>query len=122
MALSSASLISPLNTTNHSPHKLLHFHSSSSHFLITPLIHHTHNLATISQKWRTNVSFFPAIFKKGKDANTIKEELLDAIAPLDRGADATPEDQQRVDQVALEIFVFCNISISCMHVLLLINF
>lgn len=109
MALSSASLISPLNTTNHSPHKPLHFHStpssssSSSHFLITPLIYYNHNLATISQKWRTNVSFFPAIFKKGKDANTIKEELLDAIASLDRGADATPEDQQRIDQIARQL-------------------
>lgn len=116
MALSSTSLISPLNTTNHSHHKLLHspIHSSysSSHFLITPLIHHNHNLATISQKWRTNVSFFPAIFKKGKDASTIKEELLDAIASLDRGADATPEDQQSVDQVALKTFDLCNISIS----------
>jgi hypothetical protein len=116
MALSSTSLFSPLNTTNHSHHKLL-LHSplssysySSSHFLITPLIYHNHNLATISQKWRTNVSFFPAIFKKGKDANTIKEELLDAIASLDRGADATPEDQQRVDQVAFICLVFCNIS------------
>lgn len=45
------------------------------------------------------MSFFPAFLKKGKDAETLKEELLEAIAPLDRGALATPEDQQRVDQV-----------------------
>jgi len=109
MALSSTS---PLNTTDYySLPKAFHFHSPpssfsySSHFLIT------HNLTTISQKWRTNVSFFPAIFKKGKDANTIKEELLDAITSLDRGADATPQDQQRVDQVAFKIFV-------CMHAFL----
>lgn len=41
--------------------------------------------------------------KKGKDAKALKEELLDAIAPLDRGADATLEDQQRVDQIASEL-------------------
>lgn len=29
----------------------------------------------------------------------LKEELLDAIAPLDRGAEATPEDKERVEQV-----------------------
>ncbi|KAJ0078397.1 hypothetical protein Patl1_36871 [Pistacia atlantica] len=28
----------------------------------------------------------------------LKEELYEAIAPLDRGAEASPEDQQRVDQ------------------------
>ena len=34
-----------------------------------------------------------------KKAATLKEELLEAIAPLDRGAEATPEDKDRVDQV-----------------------
>lgn len=51
------------------------------------------------EKWRAKVSFFPAFLKKGKDAQALKEELLDAIAPLDRGAEASPEDQERVDQV-----------------------
>ncbi|GAV61125.1 PAP_fibrillin domain-containing protein [Cephalotus follicularis] len=55
------------------------------------------------QKWRAKVSFFPAFLSKGKDAKVIKEELLQAIAPLDRGADATPEDQQRVDQIARKL-------------------
>lgn len=65
----------------------------------------SHKLSTSTsgpdQKWRAKVSFFPAFLKKGKDAKTLKEELFQAIAPLDRGADATPEDQQIVDQVGL---------------------
>jgi hypothetical protein len=116
MALSSTSFLSPLSTTDYYSQikPLLHFHSSSSsHFPTRPLIHHnnTNNLASISHKWRTNVSFFPAFLKKGKDANTIKEELLEAIAPLDRGAEATPEDQQRIDQVAFYIYIYIYIYI-----------
>ena len=53
------------------------------------------------------MSFFPAFLKKGKDAKTLKEELLEAIAPLDRGADAPPEDQQRIDQVGCLFFFVC---------------
>ncbi|XVE48686.1 hypothetical protein DITRI_Ditri01bG0022300 [Diplodiscus trichospermus] len=60
-------------------------------------------LASDDKKWRINVSFFPAFLNKGKDAKVLKEELLEAIAPLDRGADATPEDQQRVDQLARKL-------------------
>lgn len=48
------------------------------------------------------MSFFPAFLSKRKDAATLKEELLEAISPLDRGAEATPEDQQRVDQVGVD--------------------
>ncbi|KAM1280955.1 hypothetical protein FF1_021790 [Malus domestica] len=33
----------------------------------------------------------------------IKDELLDVIASLDRGAEATPEDQQTVDQIARKL-------------------
>ncbi|RYQ82817.1 hypothetical protein Ahy_B10g101384 isoform B [Arachis hypogaea] len=112
MALSSPSLgahhhhLPPLHTTHHSSSpKLLflhppHFSSSSCNF---PIIIRT---ATTPQteKWRAQVSFFPAFLKKGgKDANTIKQELLQAIAPLDRGADATPDDQQTVDQIARKL-------------------
>lgn len=57
--------------------------------------------SSASQKWRASVSFFPAFLNKGKDAKVLKEELLEAIAPLDRGAEATPEDQQRVEQVTI---------------------
>ncbi|PPD81143.1 hypothetical protein GOBAR_DD21930 [Gossypium barbadense] len=57
----------------------------------------------LKTKWRVNVSFFPAFLNKGKDAKVLKQDLLDCIAPLDRGADATPEDQQRVDQLASKL-------------------
>lgn len=51
-------------------------------------------------RWRTRVSFFqPFIKKKGKSREALKDELFEAIAPLDRGAEATPEDRERVDQV-----------------------
>jgi hypothetical protein len=51
-------------------------------------------------------SFLPSFFKnnKGKEdeekAARLKEELLAAIAPLDRGAEATPEDKDRVEEIA----------------------
>ncbi|KAF7803649.1 putative plastid-lipid-associated protein 4, chloroplastic [Senna tora] len=113
MALSSSSLLSVLNTTpspcttTDSPSKLLHFHSPpppaslSSRFPLKPSSiydFHSSSRASASEKWRAKVSFFPAFLNKGKDAKALKEELLEAIAPLDRGADATPEDQQRIDQ------------------------
>jgi len=103
MALSSTLCFSTLNTTSSLPH----FHapklSSSSHFPTTPSTTHL----PLSHKWRTKVSFFPSFLKKRKDAKIIKEELLQAIAPLDRGADATLEDQQTVDQVNYMPFISC---------------
>lgn len=72
-------------------------------------IHTLSSRSSSSQKWRAKVSFFPAFLNKRKDTQPLKDELLDAIAPLDRGADATPEDQQTVDQVALCI-PFCAFS------------
>ncbi|XP_022726730.1 probable plastid-lipid-associated protein 4, chloroplastic isoform X2 [Durio zibethinus] len=57
----------------------------------------------VSFKWRTRVSFFSGFLTKDKDVNGLKNELFDAIAPLDRGAEATPEDQERVDQIALKL-------------------
>ncbi|KAE8009080.1 hypothetical protein FH972_005534 [Carpinus fangiana] len=86
---------------------------ASSHY--SPIIFHanpknasTHNLiianATAhSWKWRTRVSFFPGFFTKGRDAKSLKEELYAALAPLDRGAEATPKDQQLVEQIAREL-------------------
>ncbi|KAJ3672937.1 hypothetical protein LUZ60_006311 [Juncus effusus] len=57
-----------------------------------------------AQKWRVGVSFFPSFLKKkGRNAEEIKAELLEAIKLLDRGADATPEDQARIDQLASEL-------------------
>ena len=108
------SFCSPLAlTTTHSssslPTRILHSHS-----LLTPLTHfpsfstnktptavtQLQTPLTYDQKWRVSISFFSSLLtKKGKDATALKEELLQAIAPLDRGAKATSEDEQRVDQV-----------------------
>ncbi|KAL4351277.1 hypothetical protein GQ457_06G001670 [Hibiscus cannabinus] len=57
----------------------------------------------LSLKWRTKVSFFSGIFTKQKNTQSLKDELFDAVAPLGRGAEATPEDQERVDQIAVEL-------------------
>ncbi|KAL5992949.1 hypothetical protein ACLOJK_013869 [Asimina triloba] len=60
------------------------------------------NSSSRTDKWRNRVSFFPSfpsfLKKKGKDRETLKKELIDAITPLDRGAEATPEDQEQVGQ------------------------
>ncbi|XP_057497061.1 probable plastid-lipid-associated protein 4, chloroplastic isoform X3 [Actinidia eriantha] len=52
---------------------------------------------------RTGVSFFPSFFTKTQDSESLKEELLEAIAPLERGAEATPEDRERIDQIARKL-------------------
>lgn len=57
----------------------------------------------ISDKWRTGVSFFSPFLDKSSEIESLKQQLLDAIAPLDRGAAATPEDQQLVDQIACKL-------------------
>ncbi|KAL9258856.1 putative plastid-lipid-associated protein 4, chloroplastic [Drosera capensis] len=59
------------------------------------------NKRTTISTTRTQVSFFPAFFMGStkKNADDIKRELLDAIGPLDRGAEATPEDQVGIDQI-----------------------
>ena len=99
------------SSSSASPPKLLAFHSSltSFHFSTKPVKSNSYNLSRTSasdEKWRVNVSFFPAFLNKGKNAKVLKEELLEAIAPLERGADATAEDQQRVDQVGSFFFFF----------------
>ncbi|KAK4491241.1 hypothetical protein RD792_001975 [Penstemon davidsonii] len=60
---------------------------------------------TVEHKWKTQVSFFTDFLSnnKTKNAEAIKEELLEAIAPLDRGAEATPQDQQYIDQLARKL-------------------
>lgn len=82
------------------PPKLVHSHSPLTSFSFPSKP--TTTLPTPSHKWRAKISFFPAFLSKGKgkDAKTLKEELLDAIASLNRGADATPQDQQAVDEVS----------------------
>ncbi|XP_074272844.1 putative plastid-lipid-associated protein 4, chloroplastic [Silene latifolia] len=57
-----------------------------------------------SNVWKTRVSFFPAFLtNKSKDAKAVKEQLLQAIQPLDRGADATLDDQQTIDQLTRKL-------------------
>lgn len=99
MALSSLSP-PPTHVVTHSSTKLYLSYSTSLSF---PSIQNPHNTNTcpLNKKWQTNVSFFPAFFNRTKDPTPIKQELLQAIAPLHRGADATPQDQQIVDQVCL---------------------
>ncbi|KAM3310674.1 hypothetical protein ACQJBY_031384 [Aegilops geniculata] len=67
------------------------------------------------REWRAPVSsfssFLPSFFtgskkkeeEDAKKAATLKAELLAAIAPLDRGAEATPDDKDRVDQIAQQL-------------------
>ncbi|KAL4580691.1 hypothetical protein LXL04_016892 [Taraxacum kok-saghyz] len=62
-----------------------------------PLRHGTEKNARLS---RARVSFFQSFSKKDEGfENLLKQELLETIAPLDRGADATVEQRDRVDQV-----------------------
>lgn len=77
-------------------------------FLISqPKFNSTDTIEPISDsgKWRNKVSFFAGFFKT-RDVESLKEQLFETIAPLDRGAEATPEDQQRVDQVKKKIYFF----------------
>ncbi|KAJ1434992.1 Plastid lipid-associated protein/fibrillin conserved domain [Sesbania bispinosa] len=68
---------------------------NTSHIIILPP-------GADSGKWRNMVSFFPGFLTGGRDVQSLKVELYETIAPLDRGAEATPEDQQRVDQEPLK--------------------
>lgn len=110
MALSSVSLTKslPKNDSNYrvfSPITLTsQIQSSNIQFPTNKPIFHerltTSNTSpTTASTTRTpKVSFFPAFFTR-KDAQTLKLDLLEAIQPLDRGADASPEDQQFIDKV-----------------------
>ncbi|PIA27218.1 hypothetical protein AQUCO_08200022v1 [Aquilegia coerulea] len=113
-SLVSLSTFTPIRYSNSSsstsslfPLSSFHLHSSLTNELslnttfITPTL--TYSGSSSNEKWRTRVSFFPSFFKTGKDVKTLKQQLLDAISLLDRGADATPEDQQRIDKMAREL-------------------
>ncbi|XP_010556359.1 PREDICTED: probable plastid-lipid-associated protein 4, chloroplastic isoform X1 [Tarenaya hassleriana] len=57
-------------------------------------------------KIRAAFTFPPAFLTKGgRDAKLkeLKQDLYDAIAPLDRGAKATPDDQRQIDQLARKL-------------------
>ncbi|PON60035.1 Plastid lipid-associated protein/fibrillin conserved domain containing protein [Parasponia andersonii] len=71
-----------------------HISPSTNYFIVKAKIRD-------SLKWRTRASsFISGFFTKEKDIQTLKEDLYDTIKPLDRGAQATPEDQDRVEQIA----------------------
>lgn len=77
---------------NHKPYSLqINFNSHNKHSQFE---------VPSSLKWRTRVSFFSSFLTKTKDSESLKEELLQTIAPLDRGAEATPESQELVDGVS----------------------
>ncbi|KAK7302447.1 hypothetical protein RJT34_13337 [Clitoria ternatea] len=84
------------------PSKLNPFFSSSR-----PKFNTTHIILPVSdpRKWRNinMVSFSPGFLTKERDVESLKMDLYQTIAPLDRGAEATPEDQQRVDQIARKL-------------------
>ncbi|KAL6964363.1 putative plastid-lipid-associated protein 4, chloroplastic [Sarracenia purpurea var. burkii] len=92
------------SSSPHSFPKLLHSqHHSLPNSLSFPTKRADQRATSLPDKWRTSVSFFPAFLNKAKDSRAIKEELIEAIAPLDRGADATPEDQRRIDQITRKL-------------------
>ncbi|WCJ18258.1 Plastid-lipid associated protein PAP / fibrillin family protein [Euphorbia peplus] len=107
MALSSSSNSIAILTSSHfsNPRRLTatssRLNTNSNNKLIS--LNLTSTSSSSYEKWRAMVSFFPAFLKKGKDANLLKQDLLDAIAPLDRGAEATPDDQQAVEQIVREL-------------------
>lgn len=68
------------------------------------------------EKSRIGVSSFPSFQKKEKSREEVKEELFKAIEPLDRGAEATPEDQERVDQVILFLEIWSSVLLSNLYI------
>ncbi|KAI7745349.1 hypothetical protein M8C21_027961 [Ambrosia artemisiifolia] len=105
MALSTPSTTITTTTTHHHLSQLPHTPSSPSGitFPAKPSTISHHLSLTHSTKWRTHVSFFSGLLNKTKDASSIKQELLDAIAPLDRGAEASPDDQQAIEQIVRKL-------------------
>ncbi|KNA16791.1 hypothetical protein SOVF_085680 [Spinacia oleracea] len=111
MALSSSVSLSNSSLANESIRISPIFFSSSSSSVQFPTKPTSQNLSnkpltrqcSSKRSTKTKVSFFPAFLTKSKDAKTLKLELLEAIQSLDRGADATPEDQQRIDQLTCKL-------------------
>ncbi|XP_071736884.1 probable plastid-lipid-associated protein 4, chloroplastic [Rutidosis leptorrhynchoides] len=58
---------------------------------------------TNSRVLKTRVSFLQLFQTKNEDFERLKQELVETIAPLDRGADATDTQQERVDQIARKL-------------------
>ncbi|XP_057803627.1 probable plastid-lipid-associated protein 4, chloroplastic isoform X1 [Salvia miltiorrhiza] len=103
MALST---LSPPFTTHSTSSFLPNLHPSAA--VPFPANYHNSSLSTPAavHKWRANVSFFTGLLNnnnKAKNAEAIKQELLEAIEPLDRGAEATPQDQKLIDQIVRKL-------------------
>ncbi|XP_075477203.1 putative plastid-lipid-associated protein 4, chloroplastic isoform X1 [Primulina tabacum] len=56
-----------------------------------------------SWKWRDRVSFISSFLDNSREIESLKQDLLEAIVPLDRGAAATPEDQQRIELIVRKL-------------------
>ncbi|XP_071729870.1 probable plastid-lipid-associated protein 4, chloroplastic [Rutidosis leptorrhynchoides] len=101
--LSTPSTTITTTTTQHHLSKLHHHHSTLSSITF-PANNQQFSLTHISKsKLRTNVSFFTDFLNKPKNAESIKQELLEAIVPLDRGAEASLEDQQIIEQIVRKL-------------------
>jgi hypothetical protein len=73
---------------------------SQGHFLSNTGNLEVCNSEGLVETWRLGVSFSPFFLKKnGTSRQEVKYDLLMAIRPLDRGAEATSEDKKRIDQV-----------------------
>lgn len=100
---SSSSLICFSSESTSRSSSLNLFYSKPNIIIRTHLVFYPRNQKrlnfSVSDKWRNRVSFFSG-FSTNR-VESLKEELFQAIKPLDRGAEASPEDQARVDQVIL---------------------
>ncbi|XP_057803605.1 probable plastid-lipid-associated protein 4, chloroplastic [Salvia miltiorrhiza] len=91
------------STALFSPKRLLQF-SSNQHSRRDASLHFpSYSSNRESDRWRIGVSFFAPFLDRSGEIESLKQQLLDAIAPLDRGSAATPEDQQLVDQIASKL-------------------
>ncbi|KAK0590450.1 hypothetical protein LWI29_027332 [Acer saccharum] len=79
---------------------LIQASSSTAPFTCHPPLAISSSSKPLTGKWRSRVSFFQGFSTKRRDVNILKEELFQAIAPLDRGAEATPDHKQRLDKIA----------------------
>lgn len=103
MALLSTPSTTITTTTSHHLSKLFHPHSSLSTVTFPATKQHFTLTHFSKSKFTTNVSFFTDFLSKTKSAESIKQELLEAIDPLDRGAEASIEDQQTIEQVFISL-------------------
>ncbi|KAI3707862.1 hypothetical protein L2E82_36750 [Cichorium intybus] len=89
-------LVFPSSPTTHKSIYSLTGRSSLSYY--KPSSHETEKSTRLQ---RVRVTFFQSTKSDGFES--LKKELLETIALLDRGADATLEQQERVDQIARKL-------------------